>query len=114
SGFIGAEAVIRCLDRPAEAKAALKRFEREVIAGRDRFTWFIYRITSPAIRNLFMAPRNLFRMEEAVLSLLAGDVAADSPIHSRLLLFKALYYVNAGLMKLGRLFRRQPVLASRT
>jgi 2-polyprenyl-6-methoxyphenol hydroxylase-like FAD-dependent oxidoreductase len=114
SAFIGAEAVVRCLDRPAEAAAALKRFEREVIDGRDRFTWFIYRITSPAIRNLFMAPRNILRMEEAVLSLLAGDVDADSPIRSRLLLFKALYYVNIGIMKLGRLFARQPVLAPKT
>ena len=114
SAFIGTDAVVRCLDRPAEAKAALRRFEREVIAGRDRFTWFIYRITSPVIRNLFMAPRNLFRMEEAVLSLLAGDVAGDSPIRSRLMLFKGLYYVNTGLMKLGRLFARQPATAPRT
>lgn len=106
SAFIGAEAVAACLDRPAEAKAALKAFEHEVASGRDRFTWFIYRITSPAIRSLFMAPRNLLRMEEAVLSLLAGDIAPDSPIHSRLRLFKALYYLQTGAAGLGDLIRR--------
>ena len=31
------------------------------------FSWFIYRMTSPAIRELFMNPRNYFRMQEAVL-----------------------------------------------
>jgi 2-polyprenyl-6-methoxyphenol hydroxylase-like FAD-dependent oxidoreductase len=106
SAFIGAEAVAACLDRPARAAAALQRFEREVARGRDRFTWFIYRITSPAIRNLFMAPRNLFRMEEAVLALLAGDIASGSPIHARLMLFKALYYAKTGIARLGRLFSR--------
>ena len=111
SGFIGADAVARCLDRPAEAKAALARFEREVATGRDRFTWFIYRITSPAIRNLFMAPRNILRMEEAVLALLAGDIAGGSPIHTRLMLFKALYYVNTGIARVLKLFARPASMA---
>lgn len=114
SGFIGADAVEACLDRPAEAKAALKKFEREVVSGRDRFTWFIYRITSPAIRNLFMAPGNPFRIGEAVLSLLAGDVASDSPIRSRILMFKFIYYFKTAVAQLARLFARAPVLAPRT
>jgi hypothetical protein len=40
-----------------------------------------------------MDPRNIFRVEEAVLSLLAGDVYGNSPIGPRLLFFKALYYI---------------------
>ncbi len=108
SAFIGADAVEACLDRPAEAAAALRRFERDVARGRDRFTWFIYRITSPAIRNLFMAPRNLFRMEEAVLSLLAGDIGPDSPIHGRLLLFKGMFYAKTAAARLVGLLGRQP------
>jgi flavin-dependent dehydrogenase len=94
SGFIGAETVETCLDRPERAAEALKRFERDVRAGIDRFTWFIYRITSPEIRNLFMVPGNPLRMKEAVLSLLAGDIAADSPIRFRLFMFKSVYYVK--------------------
>lgn len=49
------------------------------------------------MRNLFMGPRNVFRVEEALLSLLAGDVFRPSPIRSRLRIFKAIYYMNAAL-----------------
>ena len=45
----------------------------------EAFTWFIYRIREPAMRNLFMSPRNWFRMEEAVLSLLAGGIVDGWP-----------------------------------
>src|SRR4051812_27609235 len=76
-GFLAADTVETCLDRPAQAAEALQQFETSVKASLDRFSWFIYRITSPTIRNLFMAPRNYFRIEEAVLSLLAGDIGAQ-------------------------------------
>jgi hypothetical protein len=46
------------------------------------------------MRDLFMEPRNFFRMREAVLSLLSGDVFDHSPIRARLLLFKAVYYIK--------------------
>jgi flavin-dependent dehydrogenase len=100
SGFLAADAIETCLDRPEKAAEALKQFEDQMKASLARFSWFIYRITSPAIRNLFMAPRNYFRIEEAVLSLLAGDIAAQSPIRSRLALFKALFYVKTALGRL--------------
>lgn len=114
SAFIGAEAVVACLDQPARAKAALKAFEREVARGRDRFTWFIYRITSPTIRNLFMAPGSPFRIKAAVLSLLAGDVAPGSPIRSRILMFQAIYYAKTLAGRVVRLFGRSPVMAPRS
>jgi hypothetical protein len=41
-----------------------------------------------------MNPRNLFRLQEAMLSLLSGDVFRPSPLHRRLTLFKALYYAK--------------------
>jgi len=100
SGFLAADTVAACLDHPEKAAQALKHYEQEVKASLARFTWFIYRITSPAIRSLFMAPRNYFRIEEAVLSLLAGDIDAKSPIRSRLALFKALFYLKTGFAKL--------------
>jgi hypothetical protein len=58
------------------------------------FSWFIYRITSPAIRNIFMNPRNVWRMQEALLSILAGDLFRDTPIGPRMLGFKLIYYCN--------------------
>jgi hypothetical protein len=57
-------------------------------------TWFIYRIREPAMRNLFMSPRNWLRMEEAILSLLAGDIFGGWAIRSRLYLFRAIYYIT--------------------
>ncbi len=93
SGFIGADTVVACLDHPERAPQALKQFQRDVRRGLGSFTWFIYRMTSPVIRNLFMAPGNPFRMEEAVLSLLAGDISPKSPIRLPLMMFKAMYYM---------------------
>ncbi|MEO8716941.1 MAG: FAD-dependent oxidoreductase [Burkholderiales bacterium] len=89
----GAEAIETCLRRPAEARRALARFDRRVRRGPREFSWFIYRVTSPVMRGLLMAPRNLLRMKEALLSLLAGDVFSRSPIGPSLLAFKSLYYV---------------------
>jgi flavin-dependent dehydrogenase len=101
SGFLGADAVQTCLDHPERAAEALQYFQESVKGSLDRFSWFIYRITSPAIRNLFMAPRNWFRIEEAVISLLAGDISARSPIRSRLALFMWLYYLETAIAKIG-------------
>ncbi len=95
SAFHGAEAVESVLDDPENAERALRRFEAAVRPGLQSLSWFIYRIRTPVFRDLFMSPRNFFRMEEAVLSLLAGDVFGGSPIRSRLLIFKALYYLRS-------------------
>ena len=93
SAVHGADAVETCLSDPRAAAQALKRFDAQVRPGLNALSWFIYRIRTPAFRDLFMSPRNYFRMEEAVLSLLAGDVFGRSPIRSRLMVFKALYYI---------------------
>ncbi|CAO3402903.1 NAD(P)/FAD-dependent oxidoreductase [Azospirillum palustre] len=95
SAFEGAEAVDACLREPARQEQVLKRFEQTVRQGIGTFSWYIYRVTTPALRNLFMGPRNVFRVEEALLSLLAGDVFRPSPIKARLKIFKAIYYMNA-------------------
>jgi flavin-dependent dehydrogenase len=94
SGFLAADAVDECLRHPARAPAALRRYDAGTRAAMNAFTWFIYRIREPAMRNLFMSPRNIFRMEEAVLSLLAGGIADGFAIRARLYLFRAIYYVT--------------------
>lgn len=109
--FLGADTVATCLDQPGRAPQAMKHFEKEIRRGLARFSWFIYRITSPAIRSLFMAPRNSLRVEEAVLALLSGDVDSKSPIRSRLLLFKGLYYAQIFFANAGRLFARPSAAA---
>lgn len=92
SAVDGADAIETCLRRPGKARRALARFDRRTRRGPREFSWFIYRVTSPAMRGLLMGPRNLLRMREALLALLAGDVFSRSPIGPSLLAFKGLYY----------------------
>mgnify|MGYP000181250271 CR=1 FL=1 len=93
SAFVGADVVDTCLSRPREADVALQAFDRSIRHGPKAFSWFIYRVTTPALRDLFMNPRNYFRMQEALLSILAGDIFRNTPTGTRLVLFKLLYYL---------------------
>jgi len=104
SAFEGAELVAAALDRPAEAAAARRRFERVMRRGPREFSWFIHRMTNPALRDLFMHPKNPLRMQEAVLSLLAGDIFGKTPIWAALCMFKAVYYAGS-LAALPRTWR---------
>ncbi|MEG7744712.1 hypothetical protein U2242_15190, partial [Listeria monocytogenes] len=86
SGFEGAETVTACLDRPHEAAGALRRFDAVMRRGPKQFAWFIYRVTNPAMRELFMHPRNNWRVKEALLAVLAGDIFRGTPIGARLVI----------------------------
>jgi len=101
SAFVGADTVDTCLRHPAQAAAALKKFDHTMRTGPKAFSWFIYRVTNPTMRDMFMEPRNIFRTKEALLSILAGDVYGSTPIRGPLLLFKALFY-TASLLNLRR------------
>ena len=76
------------------AEKQFKRFEKIMLHGPKMFSWFIHRVTSPAIRHIFMHPRNVGRMQEALLSILAGDLFRGTPIWPRLLGFKFIYYCS--------------------
>jgi flavin-dependent dehydrogenase len=95
TAFVGASTIDICLRDPARSPNALKEFDKIVRRGPREFSWFIYRMTSPTMRSLFMGPRNPLRMKEALLSLLAGDIFDKTPIWPSLLAFKGLYYVFA-------------------
>ncbi len=71
SGAAAAETIDSCRRDPAGATRALKRFDRLMRHGPRQFSWFIYRVTNPTMRELFLGPRNVLRMQEALLSLLA-------------------------------------------
>jgi flavin-dependent dehydrogenase len=72
-----------------------RAYEREMRAGMRQFSWFIERFTSPALAWLFANPRNNLRLEEALISLLAGRVFNARSIARRLVLFKVIYYVTS-------------------
>jgi len=93
SAFEGADVVETVLDRPHAAAAARKRFEKRIRVGPREFSWFIFRVTNPTIREFFMDPRNPLRVKEAVLSVLAGDIYDKTPIWPSLYALKALYYL---------------------
>ena len=94
SAFAAADAVSGCLASPRKAARLLRRYDARTQRALGSFTWFIYRIREPAMRNLFMSPRNIFRMEEAVLSILAGAIFEGWPVRARLYLFRMIYYVT--------------------
>jgi flavin-dependent dehydrogenase len=93
SGLIGAETIDTCLKTPAAAAAALKRFDHLMKHGPKHFSWFIYRVTNPIMRDFFMGPKNIFRVKEALLSVLAGDIFGRTPIWRSIRTFKLLYYI---------------------
>lgn len=95
SGIAAAEAIDEALRLPARRAQAFRRFERRTRHGPRVFSWFIYRMTRPAMRELFMSPRNLLRMKEALLSLLAGDIFGTTPIWASLRAFKLVYYATS-------------------
>ena len=93
SAFEGAGVVATCLDRPAEAARARRRFEAMMKKGPREFSWFILRVTNPTMREFFMGPANPLRVKEALLSLLAGDIYGKTPIWYSLRVMKGLYYL---------------------
>ena len=95
SAFVGADTVETCLDEPRRADRALGSFDRTMRRGPSVFSWFIYRVTNPALRDLFMNPSNRFRLQESLLSILAGDIFRGTPLRSRVLAFKVVYYLKS-------------------
>ena len=96
-GFEGAEAVDVCLREPARAAAALARFDKRVRKGPKEFSWFIYRVTNPTMRDMFMAPSNIWRVKEALLSMLAGDIFGKTPIWRSIAALKGIFYIASAL-----------------
>jgi len=92
SAFAAADVVHARLAQRALEAAARRRFERVMRIGPKQFSWFIYRVTNPTLRDLFMAPSDRLEMKKALLSVLAGDIFGATPIRRGLLAFRAVYY----------------------
>ncbi len=95
SAFDAAEVVDCVLRDPTTAPRLYRAFERKVRRGLATFTWMIYRMTSPAMRNLIMYPSNVLGIESAVISFLAGDVYRGGPVRRRLYAFRSVYYLSS-------------------
>ena len=93
SGTRGAKVVDAYLRQSPEYAAHLEEFERMVRRGIKTFSWFIHRFNQPAFQELFVSSKRPQKIERAVLSLLAGDVFAQSRARLPLFLFKVVYYI---------------------
>jgi flavin-dependent dehydrogenase len=96
-----AQVVDAALQQPEAELALLHKLERRQRAGMARFSFFIYRFNGPVMRRMFREPRNIFQLEQGVISMLAGDLFDTPQVLWRLKLFK-LIYVLSGLRDLKR------------
>lgn len=92
SGELGAEVVDEALRTGDVSARSLQRYEKTIQHGLKTFSWFIYRITTPALRKMFMSPRPAFQLDRAIMSLLSADIFGKTPIWRPLLFFKIIYY----------------------
>jgi flavin-dependent dehydrogenase len=82
------------LREPKREAALLRKFEKRLRAGLKRFSFFIYRFNGPVMRQMFSQPRNALQLEQAVISMLAGDLFDTPKVLRRLNLFKLIYAFN--------------------
>jgi flavin-dependent dehydrogenase len=97
----GAEQAVDLADTalrdPSREAALLRKLEKRQRAGMARFAFFIYRFNNPVMRKMFREPRNIWQLEQGVISMLAGDLFDTPKVLWRLQLFKLVYAI-AGLL----------------
>jgi flavin-dependent dehydrogenase len=116
----GAERAVEVVDAalrtPAREATLRRRLQRQLDGGLDEFKWFIYRFTSPTMKWMFANPKNVLQVEDAVISMLAGDVFDARPVLWRLRVFRLIYGIvaltqGAGALRAWWRRRRQPAVA---
>jgi flavin-dependent dehydrogenase len=90
-----AEVVDTALREPRREARLLRKLEKRQRAGMARFAFFIYRFNGPVMGSLFRRPRNVFQIEQGVISMLAGDLFDSPKVVRRLRLFKFIYTMTA-------------------
>lgn len=90
-----AEVVDTALREPAREAAMQEAMENRLKRGLRHFSWFIYRFTTPVMQHLFANPRNDWQLEQAVISMLAGDVFDNCVVLRKLRLFRLVYALTA-------------------
>lgn len=90
-----AAVVDAALRDPACETRLQQRLEKRLRKGMRRFAFFIYRFNSPVMQHLFRYPRNFLRVEQGVISMLAGDVFDTQRVRWRLYVFRVIYAMRA-------------------
>ena len=98
-GMNGGEQAAKTVDAilrdPAREAAEQKAMDRRLRRGLRYFSRFIYRFTTPVMEALFAEPRNHLQLEQAVISMLAGDVFDNKAVRWRLRVFRVVYALTA-------------------
>ena len=90
-----AKVVDSALTEPRREASLLRKLEKRQRAGMARFAFFIYRFNGPIMDRIFRQPRNLWQMEQGVISMLAGDLFDSPKVMRRLRAFKVVYALTA-------------------
>jgi flavin-dependent dehydrogenase len=90
-----AAVVDAALRDPKRENGLLRKLEKRQRAVMARFSFFIYRFNGPVIRQMFRQPRNIWQLEQGVISMLAGDLFDAPKVLWRLRLFKVVYGIVA-------------------
>ena len=97
SAFDGAELVATALDRPAGLARARQLMEKRIAKAPRDYSWFIYRVTNPTIREMFMEPKNVFKVKQSLMTMLSADLHHGWRYRLSLSMFKVLYYFISAL-----------------
>jgi flavin-dependent dehydrogenase len=96
-----AEEAVRVIDtalrKPRAEAALLRRLEKRVRKAMERFSFFVYRFNNPVMKQMLGNPSNRLRIEQGVISMLAGDVLDTPTVLWRLQVFKLIYAMLAVL-----------------
>ena len=94
-GVHAADVVDAALQDPRRERSLQKAFARRLQRGVRLFSWFIYRFNSPVMRAMFARPRNLFQVEQGVISMLAGDVFDNPRVTRKVHVFRLIYAIGS-------------------
>lgn len=89
-----ADVVDGALRAPGSERALQRRLERRMRMGMERLGFFIYRFNGPVMRQMFRSPRNIWQLEQGVISMLAGDLFDTRAVLWRLRIFKLIYTIR--------------------
>ena len=94
SAELGADVIDQALKHPEKESKLQHAMQTALRNGVDHLKWFIYRFNTPALKTLFADPQNTFKIEQGVISMLAGDVFDNSAVRRRLRAFRMIYAIT--------------------
>jgi flavin-dependent dehydrogenase len=95
SGKIGAETVLKCLARNTSGAGLLANYERKVFHGMKFYWDMVEHFYTRPFMELFIQPRSRYRLPDAIVAMLAGELEGGWKIAWRRWLFFQLVKLQA-------------------